>query len=135
MGTADNARDLRTIVKQLPAGKKKSMLFYGYPTAIGLTYAAMFPNGFDFMILNGAVNADKLFESGLNSPDAVQDADKALRVFFDSCSAAGPCAANVPIQDCTQGCYFWEATPKAIKVGFWRIVKSSDILLTCSGPL
>ena len=117
MGTADNARDLNTIVKQLPTGKN-SMLFYGYPTAIGITYAAMFPNGFDTMTLDGAVNAEKLFASGLNTPDAVQDGEKALQVFFDSCSAAGPCAADVPFENCTVGCYFWESTPEAIKVRF-----------------
>src|SRR5438034_3026557 len=115
MGTADNARDLNTILKQLPAGKK-TMIFYGYPTAIGITYAAMFPNEFDAMTLDGAVNAEELFASGLNTPDAVQDGEKALQAFFDSCSAAGHCAANVPFDDCPVGCYFWESTPEAIKV-------------------
>lgn len=115
MGTADNARDLNTIVKQLPPGKI-SMLFYGYPTAIGITHAAMFPNDFDSMTLDGAVNAQKLFASGLNTPDVVQDGEKALQVFFDSCAAAGPCAASVAFDDCQVGCYFWEPTADAIRV-------------------
>ena len=128
MGTADNARDLNTIVKQLPPGQK-AMLFYGYPTAIGITYAAMFPNGFDMMTLDGAVNAQKLFASGLNTPDAIRDAEKALQVFFDSCAAAGPCDANVPFDNCQVGCYFWESTADAIRVRLGAKSNSSGV--TC----
>jgi hypothetical protein len=118
MGTADNARDLHKIVSLLPAGQK-IMTYYGPASAIGLTYAAMYPTGFDSMTFDGAVNVEELYATGLNSPSAVQDGDKALQMFFDSCAAAGPntCDPTTNFLFCpSNGCYFWRPTGKEVKV-------------------
>lgn len=118
MGTADNARDLHTIVSLLPAGQK-IMTYYGPSSAIGLTYAAMYPTGFDGMTFDGALNVEELFATGLNSPSTVQDGDKALQMFFDSCAAAGPntCDITTSFFNCpSNGCWFWRPTGKQVKV-------------------
>ncbi|KAH8679644.1 hypothetical protein BGZ60DRAFT_234610 [Tricladium varicosporioides] len=119
MGTADNAKDLHTIVSLLQTGnKKKSMIFYGGTTAIGLTYAAMYPTEFDQILLYGAVNSEELFTSGLNSPSAIRDGEKALRAFFDSCSASSECTIGTTFELCNPGCYFWKPTANAVKARY-----------------
>ncbi|KAH6683911.1 hypothetical protein B0J14DRAFT_663430 [Halenospora varia] len=118
MGTADNALDLHTIVSLLQTGnKKKSMIFYGGTTAFGLTYATIHPNEFDQILFYSAVNAKELFTSGLNSPSAIKDEEKALLAFFDCCAAAGECTIGTTLELCNPGCYFWKPTAARVKVG------------------
>lgn len=107
MGTADNARDMNQIVTLLKAQSSAVifMRFHDYSTALGVTYASLYPDGFDRMLLDGTVDVRKVFKSGDNGVSSIQDASKAEQVFFDSCAAAG-----------AGGCGFWAATPALVKV-------------------
>jgi hypothetical protein len=113
IGTADNARDLNQIVKLIGGTTSKFMYFYGYATVLGTTYASMFPNGFDRMMLDGVVNTARLYSIGDNGPSSIIDARKAVQVFYDSCSAAGPCTSSSIPGTC---CAFWAATPALVQV-------------------
>jgi hypothetical protein len=73
----------------------------------------MFPDAFDRMGLDGVVNAAKLYLSGDNGPSSITDTKKEDQVYFDSCSAAGPCPSSGG-----EGtyCWFWASTPAGVKV-------------------
>jgi hypothetical protein len=113
IGSADSARDLNRIITLIGGNKLRTMNFYGYSTVLGTTYAAMFPNGFDRMLLDGVVNTPKLYLVGDNGPSSIIDAKKGEQVFFDSCSAAGACPASGFNGNC---CPFWAATPALVQV-------------------
>jgi pimeloyl-ACP methyl ester carboxylesterase len=119
IGTADNVRDLNNIVTQLNS-KFVAMYFYSYYTMIGTSYASMYPNGFDRMIFDGTVNAELQYSIGDNGISSLQDAEKGLQIFFDSCAASTKCSwpAN-PLYTCT-GCYFWAPTAAGVKVCPYR---------------
>jgi hypothetical protein len=115
MGTPDSARDLNNIISQLPKGTFVHIQNFGYTTVLGATYAALFPNGFDRMTMDGTVDAQKVYNTGGNDPVSVQDSEKALGAFFDSCAASTPCTSADVGADC-DGCYFWASTPAGVKV-------------------
>jgi hypothetical protein len=127
MSSADHAQDLHNIISQLPSGNLRIIHNYDYNTVLGLTYAAMYPDGFDRMINDGTFDAVKVWKSGDNDPVSVQDANKAVEAYFDSCAASQPCSIdglatpdpnNFPIGNCA-GCYFWNSTASAIKVRYY----------------
>lgn len=117
MGTPDNVRDLNNIVTQLSVPSKSiAAYFYSYYTMIGVTYASMYPNGFDRMILDGQVNAELQYSIGDNGASSLQDAEKGLQIFFDSCAAAPKCNWPAdPLYTCA-GCYFGASTAAGVKV-------------------
>jgi hypothetical protein len=90
---------------------------------MGATYAALFPNGFDRMTMDGSSDAAKVYDQGNNNPVTIQDGEKGLQAFFDSCAAAQPCTITDPDAGldpssphfCT-GCYFWAPTAAEVKV-------------------
>jgi hypothetical protein len=116
IGTADNARDLNQIIKLIGGTGLKTMYLYGYSTVLGATYAAMFPNSFDRMALDGVVNTAKLYLIGDNGPSSIVDAKKGEQVYFDSCSAAGPCPSASGEGTC---CWFWASTPAGVQVSHY----------------
>jgi pimeloyl-ACP methyl ester carboxylesterase len=86
--TTDNvARDMLSIVK---AHGEEKLQFWGisYGTVIGATYAALFPDKIERMVLDGNEDVPNASYS-LDWRIHVVDADKALDVFFKECSAAG----------------------------------------------
>ncbi len=111
IGSADSARDLHRIVTLIGGTSLKTMYLYGYSTVLGTTYASMYPNAFDRMILDGVVNP-KVYLTGDNGISAVADAQKGVQILFDSCSAAGPCPGTGPGSCCP----FWASTPAGISV-------------------
>jgi len=123
MSSADHARDMNNIISQLPKGTFTNIYNYGYATVLGATYAAMYPNSFDRMVMDGTVDAKKVWKSGDNDLVAVQDANKAVQAYFDSCAASTPCTladvtnsnGNYPVGDCG-GCYFWVSTSAGVQV-------------------
>jgi len=123
MSSADHARDLNNIISQLPKGIFINIYNYGYATVLGATYAAMYPNSFDRMVMDGTVDTKKVWKSGDNDLVAVQDANKAVQAYFDSCAASTPCTladatnsnGNYPVGDCG-GCYFWANTSAGVQV-------------------
>lgn len=115
MGSPDAARDLNNIVSQFPASTFKYMWHFSYATLFGTTYAAMYPNGFDRMLLDGQVDAVKVYQGGDNDRTSIEDAAVGEQIFYDSCAAAPQCHANDTLGTCN-GCYFWAPTAKAVKV-------------------
>jgi hypothetical protein len=92
----------------------------------------MFPNGFDRMVMDGTVDAKKVWDSGDNDPVTVQDSNKAVQAYFDSCAASTPCTLsnlgtsdpNFPVGNCG-GCYFWSSTANGVRVS-GRCLQSSQ---------
>lgn len=117
MGSVDNARDLNNIISQLPTGTFTNLYFYSYQTVLGATYAAMFPDNFDRMTLDGVVDAAKVYDRGDNDQVRIQDGEKAVQAFFDSCAASAPCTENQPLFTCS-GCYFWAPTANGVKARY-----------------
>lgn len=76
--------------------------------------------------MDGTVDAQKVWKSGDNDLVAIQDANKAVQAFFDSCAASTPCTlddvnvtdpGSFPVGDCA-GCYFWANTSAGVQVSF-----------------
>ncbi|KAF7340397.1 AB hydrolase-1 domain-containing protein [Mycena venus] len=101
--TTDNvARDMLLITQKFGFEK---LQYYGisYGTVLGATFAAMFPDKVERILIDGAsslnfcvVDAEAWFSANLTIE--ASDTDKALQTFFDGCAAAGPdlCAFYKP---------------------------------------
>ncbi|KAF7340391.1 AB hydrolase-1 domain-containing protein [Mycena venus] len=94
--TTDNvARDMLLITQKFGFEKLK---YYGvsYGTVLGATFAAMFPDKVERILLDGVVDAEAWFSANLTIE--ATDTDKGLQAFFDGCVAAGPelCAFYKP---------------------------------------
>ncbi|KAJ7915406.1 Alpha/Beta hydrolase protein [Mycena leptocephala] len=94
--TTDNvARDMLQITQKFGFEK---LQYYGisYGSVLGATFAAMFPDKVERILIDGVLDPDAWF--GANLTIEVTDTDKALHTFFDGCAAAGPdlCAFYKP---------------------------------------
>ncbi|KAJ7909251.1 Alpha/Beta hydrolase protein, partial [Mycena leptocephala] len=94
--TTDNvARDMLRITQKFGFEKLK---YYGisYGTVLGATFAALFPDKVERILIDGVVDADAWLNANLTIE--ATDTDKALQAFFDGCVAAGPdvCAFYKP---------------------------------------
>ncbi|KIY72456.1 alpha/beta-hydrolase [Cylindrobasidium torrendii FP15055 ss-10] len=86
--TTDNdARDMFSIVEAM--GREK-LQYYGisYGSVLGATFAALFPEKIERMVLDGIVNYDNYFR-GSWTP-GLETADDALALYAKSCFNAGP---------------------------------------------
>lgn len=88
LSTAFVARDMLKIVDAL--GEDRKLRFWGgsYGTLLGQTFAAMFPERVDRMLLDSVVEGPD-YMAGYWLP-ALQDTDTSLEAFFASCISAGP---------------------------------------------
>ncbi|KAJ7838606.1 Alpha/Beta hydrolase protein [Mycena olivaceomarginata] len=94
--TTDNvARDMLLMTQKFGFEKLK---YYGtsYGSVIGATFAAMFPDKIERILIDGVVDPEAWFSANLTIEST--DTDKALQTFFDGCAAAGPdlCAFYKP---------------------------------------
>ncbi|KAJ7921954.1 Alpha/Beta hydrolase protein [Mycena leptocephala] len=94
--TTDNvARDMLQITQKFGFEK---LQYYGisYGSVLGATFAAMFPDKVERILIDGVLDPDAWFSANLTIE--VTDTDKALQTFFDGCAAAGPdlCAFYKP---------------------------------------
>lgn len=89
------------------------MLFYDTSTQLGQTYAAMYPNGFDRLTLDGVINAEKYYSITDYGVTSIADTNKAKAAFLDICAASVPCT---PISDFGTCCAFWNSSAAAIQV-------------------
>ena len=122
--TSNNARDLYTIKKAIKAigGKGKLAYWsYQYATLTGETFAGLYPNVLDYLILDGVVQGEKAYGLGDTEPSAIQDAKKAFGVFFTCCAKAG-----------NNTCAFHKATSELIRARYQRLEKA---LLAKPGPV
>ncbi|KIY71878.1 alpha/beta-hydrolase [Cylindrobasidium torrendii FP15055 ss-10] len=86
--TTDNtARDMLSIVEAMGFEK---LQYYGrsYGTLLGATFAAMFPDKIERMILDGVLEGDAYYSGHWEGQ--AEDTDKALGWFASGCFSAGP---------------------------------------------
>ncbi|KAK0187548.1 Alpha/Beta hydrolase protein [Armillaria mellea] len=110
VSTDNVARDMLRISQA--AGQEK-LLYYGisYGTVLGSTFAAMFPDKVERMVLDGVVDVDAYYSGDWRKTTV--DADKVMQSFFDGCVAAGPDA-----------CAFYAPTAKQISNNLDSLYKS-----------
>ena len=111
--TPNNARDLSTIIKAIGGKGKFAFWGYQYATLLGETFAGLYPDILDYLILDGVVQGEKAYGFGDTGPSSIRDAEKAFNVFFTSCAAAG-----------NASCAFYEATPELIKARYHKLEKA-----------
>ncbi|KAF8954240.1 hypothetical protein BDZ97DRAFT_1928523 [Flammula alnicola] len=104
------ARDMLSIVE---AHGRSKLQYWGfsYGTVLGATFASLFPDKVERLIIDGVVDADEYF--GTKWSNNLVDAGKALESFFIGCAEAGP-----------DGCDFWAPTPKDIRQNLTRLYDS-----------
>ncbi|OAR02632.1 hypothetical protein LLEC1_07445 [Akanthomyces lecanii] len=102
------ARDLLTFVEAEAALACKAPLeaklwSYGisYGTAVGATFASMFPDRVERMVLDGVVDAELYYQNAYTAN--VEDMDETMQRFVSLCHSAGP-----------EKCTFWGPTPQNI---------------------
>ena len=102
------ARDLLTFIEAQAKGagqppSKAKLWCYGvsYGTVIGSTFASMFPDRVERMILDGVLNAEQYYDN--NWRDNVDRMDETMEKFSSFCHSAGP-----------SNCPFWGPTPDNI---------------------
>ncbi|KIJ41487.1 hypothetical protein M422DRAFT_229571 [Sphaerobolus stellatus SS14] len=87
VGTALVARDMLSITR---AHGRDKLQYWGfsYGTLLGATFAAMFPDNVERLIIDGVVEFSDYYEGRWYSN--LVDTDKILKYWFDECVAAGP---------------------------------------------
>jgi pimeloyl-ACP methyl ester carboxylesterase len=93
--TPANAADMLNYVEQAAvlSGQEKEdakLWYYGlsYGTALGATFASLFPERVGKMILDGVVDSEMYYRGAWD--DNMNQADEAVESFFTYCHAAGP---------------------------------------------
>ncbi|KAF8253252.1 hypothetical protein K440DRAFT_652524 [Wilcoxina mikolae CBS 423.85] len=96
-GTPNVARDMLAIVdaswKSVGKEKEKRGLRYwgfSYGTALGQTFASMFPDRVERMVLDGVVDLDDYYSGGWLRN--LQDSDRVIESFYTYCSSSSACA-------------------------------------------
>ncbi|KAL0059389.1 hypothetical protein AAF712_013867 [Marasmius tenuissimus] len=109
MNTEFVARDMLKIVEV--HGKEKLMYWgFSYGCTLGYTFASMFPDKVERMVLDGVPDDEDYYTATwLNG---LRDADESLNWFFRACQEAGPTS-----------CPFYEESVEAIEDKFSGILK------------
>ncbi|KAJ4256812.1 hypothetical protein NW762_008908 [Fusarium torreyae] len=102
------ARDLLTFIEaearladQEPSDAKLWAYGISYGTVIGSTFASMFPDRVERMILDGIVDAERYYHNDYSAN--VDQTDETMEKFSTLCHSAGP-----------KNCSFWGPTPENI---------------------
>lgn len=86
VSTADTARDMNVLRKAV-GDKKLSYLGYSYGTFLGATYAALFPDKFRALVLDGPLDADEYLSDPLKGSNEQTAAfERQLSRFFTACA-------------------------------------------------
>jgi pimeloyl-ACP methyl ester carboxylesterase len=87
VSTADTARDM-DVLRNAVGDDKLSYIGFSYGTFLGTTYAALFPNKFRALVLDGPLDADEYLSDPLKGSNAQTAAfERALGRFFQACAA------------------------------------------------
>ncbi|KAK2459323.1 hypothetical protein APHAL10511_008678 [Amanita phalloides] len=110
INTDYTARDMLRITKA--HGRDKIQYWgFSYGSVLGATFASMFPDNIDRLIIDGVVDAENYFATLWNRN--LFDTDKVLDAFFESCFKAGP-----------SKCAFYAPSPAAILQNLTTIYES-----------
>ncbi|TFK64067.1 alpha/beta-hydrolase [Pluteus cervinus] len=101
INTENTARDMLHITE---AHGRSKLQYWGfsYGTVLGATYASIFPDKIERLIIDGVVDAENYFTSLWSNN--LRDIDKTMQAFYDGCHSAGP-----------SGCPFYSSSPASIK--------------------
>jgi pimeloyl-ACP methyl ester carboxylesterase len=87
ISTADTARDL-DVLRQAVGDRKLTYLGFSYGTFLGATYAALFPNRFRAMVLDGPLDADEFMNDPVKgSNEQTAAIEREISRFFRACAA------------------------------------------------
>jgi pimeloyl-ACP methyl ester carboxylesterase len=87
VSTADTARDM-DVLRKAVGDEKLSYLGFSYGTFLGATYAALFPNKFRALVLDGPIDADEYLSDPLKGSNEQTAAfERAISRFFTACAA------------------------------------------------
>lgn len=100
-------------IGQDPGQAKLRYLGFSYGTVLGQTFASMFPDRIDRMILDGVKDGEDYYK-GTWSND-LYHADEAVETFFKYCNLAGP-----------EKCIFYETSPEAISIRLQNLFKQLE---------
>ncbi|KDQ11946.1 hypothetical protein BOTBODRAFT_432647 [Botryobasidium botryosum FD-172 SS1] len=100
ISTASVATDMLSIMK---AHGRDKLLYWGfsYGSVLGATYAAMYPNNIERLVIDGVMDADEYYSARWITN--LVDTDKTIATFFTGCFSAGP-----------SGCSFHAPSPQLI---------------------
>ncbi|PFH44820.1 hypothetical protein AMATHDRAFT_78126 [Amanita thiersii Skay4041] len=100
MQTDHTARDMLRITEK--HGKDKLQYWgFSYGSILGASFAAMFPDKVERLIIDGVADAEDYFSTSWSND--LLDSNKTMQWFFDSCYQAGP-----------SNCPFYASSPQAI---------------------
>jgi pimeloyl-ACP methyl ester carboxylesterase len=108
IGTVYVAHDMDYVRKAL-GHSSLSYLGDSYGTALGSTYAALFPERVHRMVLDGVLDLANYYSANQNPELDIGDVDKALDSFFSSCHQAGK-----------KRCPLWSDSVEKIKERFYE---------------
>ncbi|KAF5336901.1 hypothetical protein D9611_003052 [Ephemerocybe angulata] len=93
--TANTATDMLMIAN---AHGRKKLQYWGfsYGSVLGATFAAMYPDNIERMVIDGVMDSEDYYATGWLTN--LVDTEKSLDHFFESCAEAGPsrCAFHAP---------------------------------------
>ncbi|KAF9475285.1 hypothetical protein BDN70DRAFT_996546 [Pholiota conissans] len=101
INTDQTARDMLLIVE---AHGQTKLQYWGfsYGSILGATFAAMFPDKIERLLIDGVADAENYYATLWSNN--LEDTDKAMDHFHSGCASAGP-----------DGCAFWAPTPEDVK--------------------
>jgi pimeloyl-ACP methyl ester carboxylesterase len=99
VSTADTARDL-DVLRKAVGDAKLTYLGFSYGTFLGSTYAALFPNRFRALVLDGPVDADEFLSDPLKGSNAQTAAfEREISRFFGACAVNQAACVNFGGED------------------------------------
>ncbi|KDR74350.1 hypothetical protein GALMADRAFT_141400 [Galerina marginata CBS 339.88] len=110
MNTDQTARDMLSIVE---AHGRSKLQFWGfsYGTILGATFASMFPDKIERMVIDGVADAEDYYSDRFST--SLIDTDKVLNSFFTGCFEAGP-----------EICQFWAPSADDIQKNLTTLFES-----------
>ncbi|KAF9457253.1 TAP-like protein-domain-containing protein [Collybia nuda] len=87
INTDQTARDMLRIT-EAHGNEKLQYWGFSYGTVLGATFAAMFPDKIERMIIDGVVDVENYYATLWTNN--LLDTDKTMQTFFDGCAEAGP---------------------------------------------
>lgn len=96
LGTASVARDMLAITDATwdlsKSGIRKGLQYWGfsYGSVLGITFATLFPDKVERMIVDGVVDVFDYFNSGVSGLKSLTDTETVMDSFYIFCSQAGP---------------------------------------------